>query len=86
MLPHWALGPFDMAGIPTFFIHTTAPVVSSSAKTLFWVVTAMKMPLPPGPFSKYSGEAHMFPANMALNAASKTILAAAAFVSFGCRK
>src|SRR5206468_9417359 len=47
MLPQGAAGPLLIAGAPTFLIQTTAPVVSSSAKTLFAVVAAKNTPLPP---------------------------------------
>ena len=58
------LGP--VAGGPICFIHTTAPVVSSSAYTVLLVVAAKKTPLLAGPSSRYSGETHMAPANVAL--------------------
>ena len=64
-------------------IHLTAPVVSSSAYTSFPVVTAKKAPVPPGPFSMYSGDAHMFPAKDAAKPVFRLIVAAAALVSAG---
>ena len=61
MLPQGAFGPFIIAGVPTFFIQTIAPVARRTRRRRWWVVTAKKTPLPPGPFSMKSGEAHMSP-------------------------
>jgi hypothetical protein len=47
-----AAGAAVCGELPMLRIQTCAPVVSSRAKTSFPVVTAMKTPLPPGPFSK----------------------------------
>ena len=44
--------PLSCGELPMLRIQTIAPVVSSSAKTSFPVVTAKNTPLPPGPFSK----------------------------------
>ena len=43
--------PVDCEAMPMLCIHSVAPVVSSSAKTLLPVVAAMKAPLPLGPLA-----------------------------------
>ncbi len=58
-------------------------MVSSNANTSLPVVTAKKTPFPPGPFCRYSGDAHMAPVKVALKALSSFNVAATAFVNFG---
>src|SRR6188768_3540565 len=85
MLPQ--LTPFACAGVPRFFVHTVAPLVSSIAYTSLPVVTAKNRPFPPAAAgAKYSGEAHMLPVNLApvLNVASAANIGMAAAVNFGC--
>ena len=63
--------------------QTGVPVVSSSATTSLPVVTAKKTPLPLGPFSRYSGDAHMLPVKVPANVVSRAIVAASALVRVG---
>jgi hypothetical protein len=70
-------------GVPMLRIHTIAPVVSSRAYTLLFMAATMKAPLPPGPFSMYSGEDHTLPVNVAVKVVSRAIRAAAALVNVG---
>ena len=46
------LWPVWLAAVPMFFVQTTAPLVSSSAKTSLPLVTVKKAPLPLGPFCR----------------------------------
>src|SRR5258708_34517138 len=78
--------PGPVADGPMGVIHTTAPVVSSSAYTILLVVAAKRTPLLAGPSSRYSGEPHIAPLKAALKFASIAIVAAFALVSIGCTK
>ena len=53
--PSHPIAPDFEAGVPRFFVHTMAPVVSSNAVTSLPLVATTKMPVPPGPSSKYRG-------------------------------
>ena len=79
MLPQ--LTPFAVGGLPMLRIHITAPVVSSSAIDVVAGRDGEEHARPPGPFSMYSGEAHMLPVKVPAKPAVRLIVAAAALVS-----
>src|SRR5258707_4146608 len=71
---------------PMLCIQSVAPVVSSSAYTMFDVVTAKNLPLPGVMLARKTGDALMAPEKVALNVVSSAIFGALASVRFGSMK
>jgi len=73
---------FASLGWPMLWTQIMAPA-SSIAYTSFPLVTTKYAPLPAGPFSKYRGDAQVFPMKLPVKVASFAIRAASAFVRVG---